>query len=54
MEGLLAEALQVKPIEVHKSRDYLLVYDRQSDVESFEVDRSLFDRINLGTGGVMP
>ena len=49
----LDEALQAKPIEVHKSRDYLLVYDRQSDVESFEVDRSLFDRINLGTGGVI-
>ena len=49
----LEEALHAKPVEVHKSRDYLLVYDCQSDVESFDLDRSLFDRVNLGTGGVI-
>ena len=49
----LEEALHAKPVEVHKSRDYLLVYNCQSDVESFDLDRSLFDRVNLGTGGVI-
>lgn len=49
----LEESLNTKPIEVHKSRDYLLVFASQKDVESFDVDRSLFDRISLGTGGVI-
>ena len=49
----LSESLSVQPIEVHKSRDYMLVYRNQREVEAFSVNRSLFDRTNLGTGGVI-
>lgn len=49
----LSESLSVQPIEVHKSRDYMLVYRNQREVETFSVNRSLFDRTNLGTGGVI-
>ena len=31
----------------------MLVYASQEDVEQFDVDRALFDRTDLGTGGVI-
>ena len=46
-------ALNIKPIEVFKSRDYMLVYEKQMDVENIEIDRNYFDKINLGFGGVI-
>ena len=49
----LAESLNKPPLEVHLARDYMLVYASQQDVEQFDVDRALFDRIDLGTGGVI-
>ena len=49
----LEESLSTKPVEVHKSRDYLLVYNHASEVENLHIQRDLFDRIQLGTGGVI-
>ena len=46
------ESLSIKPAEVYKSRDYVLLYESESDVRNIAVDRILFDRVNLGTGGV--
>ena len=49
----IAKALNILPKEVYKSRDYLLVYDSQTDIESIEIERSIFDKINLAPGGVI-
>ncbi|MDC0634749.1 PhzF family phenazine biosynthesis protein [Flavobacteriaceae bacterium] len=49
----IAKALNILPIEVYKSRDYLLVYEAQKDVESIAIERSIFDKINLDPGGVI-
>jgi len=49
----MEESLSLPPTEVLKARDYLLVYRSQRDVEEFSVNRHLFDRVNLGTGGVI-
>ena len=49
----LAESLNTPPLEVHLARDFMLVYACQKDVEQFDVNRTLFDRTNLGTGGVI-
>jgi len=49
----LAESLNTPPLEVHLARDFMLVYACQKDVEQFDVDRTLFDRTSLGTGGVI-
>lgn len=46
-------ALNIQPIEVYKSRDYLLVYENQSDIENITINRNIFDQINLGYGGVI-
>lgn len=49
----IAESLSIEPAEVLKSRDYMLVYRTQREVAQFSVNRHLFDRVNLGTGGVI-
>ena len=46
-------SLNIQPIEVYKSRDYLLVYENQSDIENIIINRNFFDQINLGYGGVI-
>lgn len=49
----IAEALSVKPKEVLKSRDYVLLYDSQEEIEQMRIDRALFDLINIDPGGVV-
>ncbi|MCK9170697.1 MAG: PhzF family phenazine biosynthesis protein [Treponema sp.] len=46
------ESLSIKPVAVYKSRDYVLLYKSESDIPNLIVNRILFDRINLGPGGV--
>jgi PhzF family phenazine biosynthesis protein len=46
-------ALNIQPKEVHKSRDYLLVYDSEQDIANIKIDRQSFDQINLDPGGVI-
>jgi predicted PhzF superfamily epimerase YddE/YHI9 len=50
---IISKALNIQPREVLKSRDYVLVYDSQSDVSNIKIDRQTFDRINLDPGGVI-
>jgi len=47
------DALSIKPVEVYKSRDYVLVYDSEADISGIIIDRMLFDQINLDPGGVI-
>lgn len=49
----IEESLSIKPIEVLKARDYVLVYENEEAVRNIKIDRQLFDRTNLGTGGVI-
>jgi PhzF family phenazine biosynthesis protein len=49
----IKNALSIPPLEVYKARDYLLLYEAESDVQNLRVNRQLFDQINLGTGGVI-
>ena len=46
-------SLNIQPKEVLKSRDYLLVYETQKEVELIEINKHYFDKINLGHGGVI-
>lgn len=50
---IIKESLNIQPKEVYKARDYLLVYDTQQDIEDIQINRNVFDQINLGTGGVI-
>lgn len=49
----IKNALSIPPLEVYKARDYLLLYEAESDVQNLRINRQLFDQINLGTGGVI-
>lgn len=47
------DSLSIKPVEVYKARDYLLVYKSEDDIRNIEIDRAVFDEINLDPGGVI-
>ncbi len=47
------DSLNIKPIEVYQSRDYVLVYGSETDIRNIKINRMLFDQINLDPGGVV-
>ncbi|MDX9781522.1 MAG: PhzF family phenazine biosynthesis protein [Bacteroidales bacterium] len=47
------DSLSIKPKEVYKARDYMLVYPSQNEIEGLEINRSVFDEININPGGVI-
>lgn len=49
----IEDALSIKPKEVFKSRDYVLVFENETAVRNITINRTFFDLINLGTGGVI-
>ena len=50
---LIEKSLNIPPKEVYKSRDYVLVYDAEQEVKNININKEVFDQINLGTGGVI-
>jgi len=50
---IISESLNIQPKEVYKSRDYILVYNTEQEIENVKVDRQIFDQINLDPGGVI-
>jgi PhzF family phenazine biosynthesis protein len=46
-------ALNIKPQEVLKSRDYVLVYNNETEIKNITINRLLFDAININPGGVI-
>ena len=46
-------SLNIQPQEIYKSRDFVLVYEKEEDVKNITIDRNFFDQINLNTGGVI-
>jgi PhzF family phenazine biosynthesis protein len=50
---IIATSLNIKPREVLKSRDYILVYNNETEVRNIKIDRQVFDQINLDPGGVV-
>lgn len=49
----IEQALNFKPKEVLKSRDYVLVYDREEEIRNIKIDRQFFDEVSLDPGGVI-
>jgi PhzF family phenazine biosynthesis protein len=50
---IIKKSFDIKPIEVLKSRDYVLVYKNESDIRNVKINRQVFDQINLDPGGVV-
>jgi PhzF family phenazine biosynthesis protein len=49
----IKNSLNIQPIEVYKSRDYVLVYDTEQEIRDIIIDKQIFDQINLDPGGVI-
>ena len=49
----IMDSLSYKPIEVLKSRDYVLVYENEDKIKNIKIDKELFDKTNLDPGGVV-
>ena len=49
----IAGSLNILPKEVLKSRDYVLVFENEAEIRNIKINKSLFDEINLDTGGVI-
>jgi PhzF family phenazine biosynthesis protein len=49
----IKNSLSIQPNEVLKSRDFVLIYNSQSDIEEIEINRNIFDQININPGGVI-
>jgi PhzF family phenazine biosynthesis protein len=53
LPDLIRKSFNISPIEVLKSRDYVLVYSNESDIRNIRINRQVFDQINLNPGGVI-
>lgn len=49
----IKKSLNIQPKSVLKARDYVLVYDNASEIRNIQIDRNLFDQLNLDPGGVI-
>jgi PhzF family phenazine biosynthesis protein len=49
----ILRSLNIKQKEVLKARDYVLVYENETEIRNIKIDRQLFDEINLDPGGVI-
>ena len=50
---LISKAIAKQPKLVLKARDYLLVYENESDVANIQIDRQILNKINLDPGGII-
>jgi PhzF family phenazine biosynthesis protein len=50
---IILDSFHIKPIEVLKSRDYVLLYETEEQILSLQPNRNIFDQINLDPGGVI-
>lgn len=53
LPDIIRRSINIEPKEVYKSRDYMLVYDTEQEIQNIKVDRKVFDQINLDPGGVI-
>lgn len=50
---LMEKAINIKPAELLKARDFVLVYPLKEDIRNIEINRLYFDQLDLGTGRVI-
>ena len=50
---LIKKSLNIQPKEVYISRDYLLIYNNEQEIENIKINKQIFDQINLDPGGVI-
>lgn len=53
LPDIISRALDRQPLAVLKARDYVLVYGDEKDIQDIQINRQIFDQINLDPGGVI-
>ena len=53
LQKAVYDSLNIKPIAVYKSRDYVIEYALEEDIVNLHPDRQIMDQINLDPGGVV-
>lgn len=53
LPSTISKSLNIQPKEILKSRDYVLVFENETEIRNIKINRQLFDKINLDTGGVI-
>ena len=49
----ILRSLSIPPREVLLARDYVLVYENEAQIRNIQINRLLFDQLNLDPGGVV-
>ena len=49
----IMDSLSIKPREILKSRDYVLVYENEDQIKDIQINKELFDKKNIDPGGVV-
>ena len=50
---IIKESLNIQPIEIWKSRDYLLLYNSEEEVANLKPNQQLLNQINIDPGGII-
>ncbi len=50
---IIKDSLSLQPIFTLKSRDYILVYESEKDIQNLSINQQIFNQINLDPGGVV-
>lgn len=50
---IILDAFEIKPMEVLKDRDYILVYEKEEMIRKIEPNKKILDQINLDPGGIV-
>lgn len=50
---IILDAIRIEPVEVLKSRDYVLVFENEDVIRDLKPNQSLLNQINLDPGGVI-
>jgi len=50
---ILKKSLNIQPTHILKARDYILVYNTEEEIKNIQINRQIFDQINLDPGGIV-
>jgi PhzF family phenazine biosynthesis protein len=53
LHDLIKTSLNIQPVEVLLSRDFVLVYEDEQDVRDIRINRQIVDQVNLDPGGII-
>lgn len=50
---IISKAVSIPPVKTFKFRDYVLIYNNQTDIENIVVNPQILNQIDLKTGGII-